>query len=267
MGSMIDIYTQSQLDQLTPRTLYETIRNSIHFDECQRLAEDSQTVTVKLKSCNKMLALKGLLEYKYFMPIHYRWKYRELVFHGYSAHKLLKIIEDHHRFYRKKREQFETVIESTADDKISVYAAGAIEHAKDKGVGYRQKLKEQLEYTHVKIVDPCDFIYNGGEQTLNEHAAENDLFNSYWHTQPVVDGDCGAVIETEAVIAYIDPAMLQGTGTKAEMTVARAVKRPVYGVVSPEVDLKDDVSAWTRACVSRYFPSFEELREFVVRSE
>lgn len=264
---MIEIYKQNELDQLTPRNLYEIIRNNIHFDECQRLAEDSQTVTVKLKSCKRMLALKGLLEYKYFMPIHYRWKYRELVFHGYSAHKLLSLIEDHHRFYKRKREQFENVIESTADEKISVYAAGAIEHAKDKGVGYRQELKKNLEYTHVRIVDPCDFVYNGGEQTLNEHAEENDLFDSYWHTQPVVDGDCGAVIETEAVIAFIDPAMLQGTGTKAEMTVARAVKRPVYAIVDPEVNLQDDVSAWTRACVSRYFKSYEQLREFIVRSE
>lgn len=264
---MIEIYKQSQLDQLTARNLYEIVRNNIHFDECPRIAEDSQTVTVNLKSCKKMLALKGLLEYKYFMPIHYRWKYKELVFHGYSAHKLLRIIENNHRFYRKKREQFETVIENTADEKIRVYAAGAIEHAADKGVGYRQELKKNLEYTHVEIVDPCDFIYNGDDTTLNQHADANSLLDSYWHTQPVVDGDCGAVIETEAVIALIDEAMLKGTGTKSEMTVARAVKRPVYAVVDPKVDLQKDVSPWTRACVSRYFNSYEQLREFIVRSE
>lgn len=263
---MIEIYNKNQLSELNGRNIYELIKNNIFFDECPRLAEDAKTVTVRLKSEKKMLELKSLLEYKYFMPIHYRWKYKELVFHGYSAHKLLKLIEDHHRFYKKKREAFEQVIEETSTCTISVYAAGAIEHAADKGVGYRTELKQQLEHTHVHIVDPCDFIYNGDEVTLNEHSDGNNLRDSYLHTQVVVDGDCGAVIETEAVIALIDKPMLQGTGTKAEMTVARAVKRPVYTVVDREINL-DDVSPWTRACVSRYFSSFEELREFVVRSE
>jgi len=213
-----------------------------------------------------MLRFKGLLEYKYFLPIHYRWKYKELVFHGYSAHKLLSLIEDHHRFYKRKRVQFEEVIESTESKKISAYAAGAIEHAPDKGVGYRQKLKELLEFTRVEVIDPCDFEYNNGElATLREHAAENSMVKSYWHTQAVVDGDCGAVIESESVIVLIDECMLKGTGTKAEMTVARANKRPVYAIIQG-VNI-GDVSPWTRSCVTRYFSSDHELREFIVRSE
>lgn len=267
MGDLIEIYSPEELEQVNGKFIYNIIRDNIEFDEVDRMASDPPTVTVKLSTVDKMLELKRVLEYKWFLPIHYRWKYKQLIFKGYSAHLLLKLIEPHQYFHTKKRKEFEYVLNETAECSVPVYAAGAIEKAPDKGVGYRKDLKSAMEFTKVSVVDPCDFAYNlfqGKQKTLQEVDATSTLRDSYIKTRMVVEGDCAAVVETEAVIALVDQYL--GSGTTSELTVAVAFKRPVYAILGSDIELKDIVP-WVRCCASRYFRSIQELTDFVKTSE
>jgi len=267
MGDLIDIYASNEMKRVSGQFIYNMVRDRIAFDALDRLANDPPTVTVELSTVEKMLEFKRVLEYKWFLPIHYRWKYKQLIFHGYSAHMLLRLIEPHQLFHSKKRKDFEWVLEQTADCTIPVYAAGAIEKAPDKGVGYRRDLKAAMEFTKISIVDPCDFAYNlfqGKQKTLQEVDAASSLREAYIKTRMVVEGDCAAVVETEAVMALIDQYL--GSGTTSELTVAVAFKRPIYGVIGEGVDLKN-ITPWVRACPSRYFESIQALANFVKESE
>lgn len=267
MGDLIELYTPDEMKRVSGRFIYNMVRDRISFDTIDRLANDPPTVTVELGTVDKMLEFKRVLEYKWFLPIHYRWKYKQLIFRGYSAYLLLKLIEPHQLFHSKKRKDFEWILEQTTDCTVPVYAAGAIEKAPDKGIGYRRDLKAAMEFTKVSIVDPCDFAYNlfqGKQKTLQEVDAVCSLRDSYIKTRTVVEGDCAAVVETEAVMALIDQYL--GSGTTSELTVAVAFKRPVYAVLGEGMELKD-VTPWVRCCPSRYFGSIQALANFVKESE
>jgi hypothetical protein len=265
MGDIIEIYNDSVLKKINNKLIYDLVKSNIRFIPAKR--RNLAAVAIQFSSVQKMLEFKKVLEYKYFLPIHYRWKYRELVFRGFSAYILLKLIKSYKKFRSPKKDQLNRIIEQTKDCFIPVYAAGAIEKSPDKGIGYRTDLKEAVESTKVHIVDPCDFEYNicGNElKTLTEFDHENSLLQSYFHTRTVVEGDCAAVVETEAVIALLDQYL--GVGTSGEITTAVAFKRPVYGIIGQEIELSS-LHPWTRCCVSRYFRSIEELKNFILATE
>ena len=268
MGTL-EIYNKNQLRKINGKFIYDLVKSNISFEIIQRQGRKFPAVKIQFGSVDKMLQLKKALEYKYFLPIHYRWKYRELVFYGYSAYTLLKLIQPYSKFRSSKQKELESLIEETQDCVVPTYAAGAIESSPDKGVGYRKDLKKTMEFTKVQIVDPCDFQLNnqgenGDQLTLIEFAERNDILKSYFHTRSVVVGDCAAVIETECVVALIDQYI--GIGTPSELTLAVAFNRPVYGILGEGMKL-EDIHPWTRSCVSRYFSSMEELRNFIVATE
>lgn len=80
----------------------------------------------------------------------------------------------------------------------------------------------------------------------------------------IVDRDSNEIAErSDYVICYWDRSAHRGAGTKGELTVARLFRKPVYMVTEMK---PDNIPGWVLGCTTRMFPSFHELKAFLLKT-
>jgi hypothetical protein len=68
--------------------------------------------------------------------------------------------------------------------------------------------------------------------------------------------------KSDYVICYWDESAHKGAGTKGELTLAKFFRKPVYLVTQMK---REDIPGWVLGCVSRFFSSFDELKQFLAQ--
>lgn len=80
----------------------------------------------------------------------------------------------------------------------------------------------------------------------------------------LIDKDCHEIAErSDYVICYWDASAQRGAGTTGEVTMSRFAGKPVYLVT--ELDLQE-IPGWILGCATNVFSSFDQLREFLLRT-
>jgi hypothetical protein len=250
-------YPSKDISRLTQEFLFETFitKSRGHFFHPAGFA-----LTLGPRKARDYMALKPAIEYKYCMPLPILEKDGG-AWHGtmcrYSTFKLLKLIMP---FINDDNHWVQKTLRSTRPAKITLYACGAIEKSPDHGKGYRKILRDVLISTKTKIIDPCDFVYNKEYDTLSEHRDKNTTNEAYRFSSTVVDGDLDAVRDSDAIVVWLDPYL--GSGSTGEMSVARVLGIPVYGIAAEGFDV-EKLHPWLMGCVTRFFSDMNSFRQFV----
>ena len=183
----------------------------------------------------------------------------------YSAKKFLSIVEKHTRNSNLKGRITKFMKDNSRTAKSSVYAAGAIEHADDFGVGSRVVFRNVMKFTPIDVISPCDFSYNQDDYpTMKSFQRDHNAEETYYYSIPIVEGDLQAVAECEALTVYLDEQCSTGTGSEA--SVANQLGKPVYTIIADGTDLRK-VHPWLLGCTHKFFTSFNEFREFVIKDD
>jgi hypothetical protein len=152
---------------------------------------------------------------------------------------------------------------------IRVYLSGGMEYAKNEGIDWRQDLELWIRKTlgH-KVFNP-----NVESEKLLAQSLPNRDFRSLKSTdlktyskiarQFVFLDSKEIALRSDYVICYWDQGAQRGAGTKGELTIARYFNKPVYMVTRiPKIK----IPGWVLGCVTEFFSSFEQLKEFLVSS-
>ena len=145
---------------------------------------------------------------------------------------------------------------------LRVYLSDAIEHAADRGTGWRARLTRFLEDELGQTVyDPAA----DEKKSLSEE--ERAGFRAWKQEDPsrfrgvirkIIAWDLDRV-ETgcDYVVALWDAAASRGGGTAAEITLAHRLGKPVFVVLAMPVA---EASGWILGAADEVFSSFEDLR-------
>ena len=150
--------------------------------------------------------------------------------------------------------------------KMRVYLSGGMEYAKDEGMDWRNKLDVWIqENLHHSVFNPNKESEKIISNTLQQKdfrklkSTDIELYTSI--ARLFVDQDSREIaLRSDYVVCYWDQSAQQGAGTKGELTIARYFNKPVYMVTQMT---KQDIPGWVLGCVTEYFNSFEQLKEFL----
>jgi nucleoside 2-deoxyribosyltransferase len=146
-----------------------------------------------------------------------------------------------------------------------VYLSGAIEHATDRGTGWRREISSFLaeELGH-QVYDPA------ADEKKDLSEEERRDFRLWKQESPhrfrgvvrkIIAWDLDRIERgTDYVIALWDEASARGGGTAAEITLAYRLGKPVYLVLGMP---PADASGWILAAASEVFEDFERLRRYL----
>ncbi|MBI3004492.1 MAG: hypothetical protein HYY49_03655 [Ignavibacteriales bacterium] len=149
---------------------------------------------------------------------------------------------------------------------LKAYLSGGMEYAANEGADWRVDLeqwiraelghsvfnpnKESEEYLRINFPD-------GNIRALKFE----DVSRFAEILGGVVDLDSREVAkDSDYVICYWDEGAHRGAGTKGEITLAKYFRKPVYLVTAWKLE---EIPGWVLGCVSRFFKSFDELKEFL----
>lgn len=149
-----------------------------------------------------------------------------------------------------------------------VYLSGGMEYAANEGRDWRVGIQEWLELEMGCTV----FNPNRESETfLRTHLPgvdfrllkQEDPVRFQQTAAQIVDLDCRAIADrTDYVICLWDEGAMKGAGTKGELTLAKFFGKPVYTVTTEPLPA---IPGWVLGCTSRFFRSFDELKEFLCR--
>lgn len=167
--------------------------------------------------------------------------------------------------------------------KLVVYLAGAMEQAEDLGAGWRTAITPFLEKLNLDILNPCEFeplqlkglqpnrlpeyfTNINGERIKPRHwhelknAQESSLYNRFLkYMKRIIQYDIKMIRhQVDCVVVYWTKDTAKGAGTHAELTEAFLRNIPVYCVANT------DVPAWTKACCTEIFLTFDDLKKFLI---
>jgi hypothetical protein len=150
---------------------------------------------------------------------------------------------------------------------MRTYLSGGMEYAEGEGRNWRNEVQEWLlnELGHTVFNPNLE-----SERFFSLHYPDVD-FREAKTERPalyreiaarLVDIDCQEIaLRSDYVICYWDAGAMKGAGTKGELTVARYFGKPVYLVTSFGFQ---DIPGWVLGCTTEFFPSFEDLRKFLI---
>jgi hypothetical protein len=149
---------------------------------------------------------------------------------------------------------------------VRVYLSGGMEYAKNEGSDWRYELETWIHknFGH-KIFNP-----NRASEKYLAKSLPNGQFRSLKSTdiitytkivrQFVIKDSKEIAIHSDYVICYWDTSAQRGAGTKGELTIARYFHKPVYMVTQVP---KERIPGWVLGCVTEFFNSFTELKDFL----
>jgi hypothetical protein len=151
--------------------------------------------------------------------------------------------------------------------RMRVYLSGGMEYARNEGMDWRNKLEEWIQKNlHHSVFNPNKESEKIISNTLLQKdfrglkSTNIDTYTSI--ARRFVDQDSKEIaLQSDYVVCYWDKSAQQGAGTKGELTIARYFKKPVYMVTRIP---KEKIPGWILGCITEYFNSFDQLKEFLL---
>lgn len=150
---------------------------------------------------------------------------------------------------------------------MNVYLSGGMEYSEEEGSRWRKEMQNWLE-SKLKHT-----VFNPNVESdrfFHKHYPDLDFRKLKFENTPkytdiirhLVDIDCQQIARhSDYVICFWDDGAAKGAGTKGELTMAKFFGKPVYLVTSFPLH---DLPGWVLGCITRSFPSFVELKEFLI---
>jgi hypothetical protein len=146
------------------------------------------------------------------------------------------------------------------------YLSGGMEYAKNEGIDWRNDIGSWV----YKNFGHTIFNPNIESEKYLAKSLPNKNFRSLKSTdiesytkivrQFVIMDSKEIATRSDYVICYWDHSAQRGAGTKGELTIARYFNKPVYLVTRMS---KENIPGWVLGCVTEFFTSFEQLKEFL----
>jgi len=145
-----------------------------------------------------------------------------------------------------------------------IYLSGAIEHAPDKGRGWRAKITPFLRDLGHEVYDPAKDVRKNLDQQEMDHFREwkrTDLDRFRAALRKIIAWDLDWVEHRcDCVVAFWDEYAQRGAGSGSELTLAHRRGIPVYLVAGMPVE---EISGWVLGCAGEIFTDFDQLRAFL----
>jgi hypothetical protein len=151
---------------------------------------------------------------------------------------------------------------------MRVYLSGGMEYAKNEGVDWRTEIEKWIR----KQLGHSVFNPNVESNKYLRKALRNHNFRELKSTnidayvkivKHFVEVDSNEIaMHTDYVICRWDTSAQRGAGTKGELTIANYFRKPVYCVTRMS---KNRIPGWVLGCVTEFFSSFEQLKNFLIR--
>lgn len=144
-----------------------------------------------------------------------------------------------------------------------------MEYAKGEGVNWRREMELWLDSNlgHTAFNpnrESEQFLARTLPGVQFRDHKKNNLDHYTTLVRELIDTDIHEIAErSDYVICYWDASAQRGAGTTGEVTMARFTGKAVYLVT--ELDLQE-IPGWILGCATRVFTSFEELKEFLLRT-
>jgi hypothetical protein len=147
------------------------------------------------------------------------------------------------------------------------YLSGAMEYSPDKGAGWRTEIYDFLvrELNH-GVFNPC--IEQGKLLSKDEldnmpDWKRNNLPFFRKAINKIIKNDIDTILnKADYLICLWDEYVLNGGGTQGEITTAHCHGIPVYIVSKMS---HSQISGWILGCSTEIFPSFNDLKEFLLK--
>ena len=150
---------------------------------------------------------------------------------------------------------------------VHVYLSGGMEYAKNEGVGWRNDIdtwiRKNLAHNVFNPNTESEKYLRKSLPNKNFRALKSTDIQAYTTiVKKFVIIDSKKIAErSDYVICYWDQSAQRGAGTKGELTIARYFNKPVYMVTRIP---KERIPGWVLGCVTKFFISFAQLKEFLV---
>lgn len=150
---------------------------------------------------------------------------------------------------------------------MRAYLSGGMEHARNKGAGWRHSLERWLlsalshdSFNPVRASE--EFLASRYPGIDRRRLKEEDPDEFRKLMGEIVDIDLQALERRcDYCICYWDRSAQEGAGTKGEITLAKYLGKPVYLVTG--VPLKN-IPGWVIGCSSETFSSIPRLKKFLL---
>jgi len=152
---------------------------------------------------------------------------------------------------------------------LRTYLSGGMEYAKGEGVNWRREMEVWIESNlgHTAFNpnrESEQFLTRVLPDIAFRDLKKNNLANYTTLVRELIDTDIHEIAErSDYVICYWDDGAQRGAGTTGEVTMARFTGKPVYLVT--DLDLQE-IPGWILGCATMVFGSFDELKEFLLRT-
>jgi hypothetical protein len=152
---------------------------------------------------------------------------------------------------------------------MHVYLSGGMEYALNEGKDWRLDIKNWIQkFLKHKVFNPnavSDQYLRKVLHKNNFRSLKSTNLDAYIKiVQKFVIQDSKEIaIRSDYVICYWDMSAQRGAGTKGELTIARYFMKPVYLVTYMP---KEKIPGWVLGCVTEFFSSFEELKEYLIQN-
>ncbi|MGB2870173.1 MAG: hypothetical protein WBD36_17120 [Bacteroidota bacterium] len=151
---------------------------------------------------------------------------------------------------------------------MRAYLSGGMEYAKDEGVDWRNMIELWLkcELNHSAFnpnVESNKYLRRKLPGQNIRKLKFRDVLRFSKILRGVVDLDSAEIARnSDYVICYWDESAQKGAGTKGEITIAKYFRKPVYLITTMKLE---DIPGWVLGCATQFFPSFDELKKFLLR--
>ena len=154
--------------------------------------------------------------------------------------------------------------------KLCVYLSGGMEYAKNEGLDWRSKMEGWIkEHLGHKVFNPnvksekylAKLLPNRNFRSLK--STDMETYINIVKRFVMIDSKEIAA-RSDYVICYWDQSAQRGAGTKGELTIARYFNKPVYMVTRMS---KERIPGWVLGCVTKFFSSFEDLKEYLMQND
>ena len=150
---------------------------------------------------------------------------------------------------------------------VRAYLSGGMEYAKNEGIDWRS----DMEYWIRKNLNQKIFNPNSESEKYLRKALPKRNFRALKSTNIdafikivkkfVIIDSKEIAVRSDYVICYWDASAQRGAGTKGELTIARYFNKPVYMVTRMP---KEKIPGWVLGCVTNFFNSFDQLKNFLL---
>jgi len=152
---------------------------------------------------------------------------------------------------------------------MKVYLSGGMENAENYGGDWRRELEDWIRETLKHDVfnpttESIKFLKERYPSVERDKMPKEDVRLFQRVIGNLILMECSEIIHNcDYVIAYWDESCYRGAGTQGELTMAKYFGKPVYLVT--KLPLKD-VPGWVIGCSTEVFATFDELRQYLLRT-